>query len=92
MPENSTIIDLEDQTTSDSTDNLANTKQQFGMVHIDNVSSEGYIECPPAIKSIPIQHRAYEELILQAKAINEIGQEKFGEDSEKLETLLLFIL
>ena len=86
VPEDSTIIDLEDQTTSDSTDDLANTEQRFGMVHIDNVSSEGYIQCPPAIKLIPIQHRAYEELILQAKAINEIGREKFGEDSEKLET------
>ncbi len=55
-------------------------------IFVDNLDREGFkIECPPAIDTIPWTEEAFSDVILMAKAINEISIEKFGEDSKKLE-------
>ena len=43
------------------------------------------IECPPAIDAIPWTKKAFSDVIMMAKAINEISSENYGEDSKKLE-------
>ncbi|QEE15638.1 hypothetical protein DSAG12_01464 [Promethearchaeum syntrophicum] len=52
----------------------------------ENSDNRGFeIECPPAIDAIPWTEKAFSDVILMAKAINEISIEKFGHDSKKLE-------
>ncbi len=52
----------------------------------DNIDKEGFkIECPPAIDTIPWTKKAFSDVIMMAKAINEISIEKYGENSKKLE-------
>ncbi len=43
------------------------------------------IECPPAIDTIPWTKKAFSDVIMMAKAINEISIDKYGEDTKKLE-------
>ncbi|MHA1511573.1 MAG: hypothetical protein ACTSRX_07630, partial [Promethearchaeota archaeon] len=55
-------------------------------IFVDNLDREGFkIECPPAIHTIPWTEEAFSDVILMAKAINEISIEKYGKDSKKLE-------
>ena len=52
----------------------------------ENLGNKGLkIECPPAIDIIPWTKKAFSDVILMAKAINEISIEKYGENSKKLE-------
>jgi hypothetical protein len=53
---------------------------------VEDFNKEGFkIECPPAIDTIPWTEEAFSDVILMAKAINEISIEKYGDDSKKLE-------
>jgi len=55
-------------------------------IQADNIDRDGFkVECPPAIDTIPWTEEAYSDVILMAKAINEISIEKYGDDSKKLE-------
>ncbi len=52
----------------------------------ENTGKNGFkIECPPAIDAIPWTKKAFSDVIMMAKAINEISSENYGEDSKKLE-------
>jgi hypothetical protein len=52
------------------------------------VDETGFIQCPPNLDTIYITRKAFEDLILVAKAINEISVERWGRDSEKLEVYM----
>jgi len=43
------------------------------------------IHCPPAINQVRFTQKAFEDVILMSKAINEISQDVWGPESEKLE-------
>ena len=43
------------------------------------------IRCPPAINQVRFTRKAFEDVILMSKAINEISQDVWGPESEKLE-------
>ena len=49
------------------------------------IASDGFIQCPPGPTKILFTQKAFEEVIMLAKAINEISKEKWGDLSEKLE-------
>jgi proteasome lid subunit RPN8/RPN11 len=49
------------------------------------ISSNKLGQCPSAIRIIPVTQQAFDDLIMMAKAVNEISQEKWGKDSQKME-------
>jgi hypothetical protein len=46
---------------------------------------DGFIQCPPALRVIPVTRTAYEDMIMLAKGVNEISREKWGPNSQKME-------
>jgi proteasome lid subunit RPN8/RPN11 len=82
---NDFILKIKEDANSIKDEDLSDTEQRFGMIKIDSIGADGFIQCPPAIKVIPIDHQAFEDLIMVAKAINEIAKDRFGPDAEKLE-------
>ncbi len=52
------------------------------------LNENGYFQCPPGISTIPLTRKAFEDMILVAKAINAISKERWGKRSEKLEVFM----
>lgn len=77
---------LDDLIKNDQINNSSNENPKSFEILGKNLDKEGFkIECPPAIDTISWTRKAFSDVILMAKAINEISIEKFGEDSKKLE-------
>jgi hypothetical protein len=79
------IIDINKKASSDDAKSASDTEQRFGVLPVESADKDGFIRCPPAIKKIPVTRKAFDQIILLAKAVNEVAKEKFGLDSEKME-------
>jgi proteasome lid subunit RPN8/RPN11 len=65
--------------------NISKNSSNIRLIPTSITAPEGYIQCPPAIPIIPITQKAFDDMIMMAKAVNEISHEKWGEQSEKME-------
>ncbi|WP_371803199.1 hypothetical protein [Candidatus Lokiarchaeum ossiferum] len=55
------------------------------MLNIPQLTGTEMIECPHEIDSVFITQKAFDDIIMMARAINEISRERWGSDSQKLE-------
>ena len=52
---------------------------------IPELSSNSIIECPPKIDAVFITRKAFEDIVMMARAVNELSKERWGINSQKLE-------
>ena len=54
-------------------------------MNIPQLANNEIIECPPEIDSVFITRKAFDDIIMLARAVNEISRERWGSTSQKLE-------
>ncbi len=69
------------EVTKSNLKNRGNLKESY-------LNEGGYFQCPHGLEQIPITRKAFQDMILVAKGINEISKERWGRNSEKLEVYM----
>ncbi len=86
--------DIDDLNSALSSDLLhpqenANTTSVIAASSVKNTSNsvKNFHEriCPPAINKISMNYHTFEDIVLMAKAVNEISKERWGEEAQELE-------